>query len=269
MITKDFLLERINARPQLLAAEFFLHLAPKVQDILSLHLMNPASSVTMLTEMFIDYGYTHSSASVRTFFYYIHSIEPENNRTKERPLKVDIFRASLTPDQDESLMEILELPNPSIDTVINYLKQYGYEGSWTSVRNWYLRAKKKGEKAQRLNMLVETYKGVDQNSILYKLLVDSLEQLDRMREVLDMDESDLSAKEVLKVYPAVAREVRSCVEALEKKEQLADFASAEKNGAMYVVEKLLETFKDQPAFYDPIKIVCDGIMTEITTRTRT
>lgn len=161
--------------------------------------------------------------------------------------KVDEFRCGLNPDRDAEFIRIASRPNQNITTIHRWLCDEGYKGSYQSVCNWYSGWKKNGEKAERLNQLTQTYVGVVPEQTLAKIVVEFSGILDIfMEQILTAPSEEIKPGDYLKQLPHVAREIRSCAEAIHQLKYLGDRKEIEMSGVYRLQQELLLTFLDTP-----------------------
>lgn len=161
--------------------------------------------------------------------------------------KVDSFRSTINSDRDAEFIRIASLPNQNITSLHRWLCDEGYKGSYQSVCNWHESWRKSGKKAEALNKLTSEYIGVIPEQALQKILVEFANLLDlSLEQVLSAPDEDIKAVDYLKQLPHIAREVRSCAEAINQLKYVGDRKAAELAGAMRVITELRLIYQDTP-----------------------
>ena len=267
MLTQEQFASKIEENSGLLVTKFYLSLNSAVQNTLETTLVDPKTPIPTVHQIFKDFGYRGSLSAIRYFFYALHGIEPKKNRVKQRPMKVDTFRKTISPEEDSQLMEIVEGFNTRIEDIKTYLESLGFDGSWNCIRNWYIAIKKEGEQAQIINQALTKYEGIDYQGVIYKLLGDSIQQMDQLMTIVrDEPDDDFTASTAVKILPAISREIRSSIELIRRQTNASTALGLEKSGAAYVVEKLLATFAEEPHILLPLQTACEGILKELDSR---
>lgn len=181
---------------------------------------------------------------------------------KPRPTKVDEFRHSLTPEQDDEFIRIAGLPNIAVRDIYGWLVDQNYQGSIRGVYTWFEGHRKAGEKAEKFNQLLESYEGVAAEKVLQKLLVTFTEQLDTAIINLSTANEPLAAGDWLKALPHLGREIRSCVTAMNQLATIRDRKSLEMAGAWRACQELKLIFVDGP-FESALEEAIKSVMTRI------
>lgn len=184
---------------------------------------------------------------------------------KPRPTKVDEFRHSLTPEQDDEFIRIAGLPNIAVRDIYGWLVDQNYQGSIRGVYTWFDSHRRAGEKAEKFNQLLESYEGVAAEKVLQKLLITFTEQLDTAIEQLALSDQPLQAGDWLKALPHLGREIRSCVTAMNQLATIRDRKAIEMAGVYRACQELRLIFVDGPfetALEEAIKSVTTRIENE-------
>lgn len=177
---------------------------------------------------------------------------------KVRQCKLDYIREILSPEQDAELMAIANQPNPQLKKIQELLLSWGYEASLNAISTWYKRHLRSGVKAYELNQKLQDYSGINVPSVLEKLLVDAISEIDNITEKVSVS-TTIDDKEYLRALPGLRRTAIQAIETYGRVNQLQEKQEIEFSGALKLANALRETFKNTE-FELPLETALEGAM---------
>ena len=184
---------------------------------------------------------------------------------KPRPTAVDEFiTESFTQDETDELNRIAALSNTRARDIHDYLSEYGFTGSLSSVYSWWNRVRKTGQKAETFNKLLEDYQGADTTRILNKVVVVLHNQLDDCLSRLETSQP-AHPKDYLRLIPELGRNILAISQFVEQSNGIKDRRDLELGGAARALQELRLIFADSPfeeALEEGIKSVMQRLEAE-------
>lgn len=184
---------------------------------------------------------------------------------KPRPTAVDEFiTESFTEDELSELHRIASLPNTRARDIHEYLGEFGFNGSLSSVYSWWHRVRATGQKAEVFNKLLEDYQGADHTRILYKAVVVLNNQLDDCVTRLETS-PPAHPKDYLRLIPELSRNLLAISQFIEQNTSIKDRRDLELGGAARALQELRLIFADSPfeeALEEGIKSVMQRLEAE-------
>lgn len=166
---------------------------------------------------------------------------------KNRPTAVDLFRQTLSKEDDVELMELTKLPGTAITVVYQWLLGHGYRNSLTSVYNWHKQNRAIGAEAAKLNAACEAYEGLEPEKILNRIMVSYTNLLEiSLREINLPGSPKIEAQEYLRLLPSLSREIRGTVAASNQLQYISDRRLIEREGAHRMSQELQAIFAGGP-----------------------
>lgn len=184
---------------------------------------------------------------------------------KQRPTAVDEFvTENFTEDELEELNRISGLPNTRARDIHEYLGEFGFTGSLSSVYSWWNRVRATGAKAERFNQLLEDYQGADHTRVLNKVVVVLHNQLDDCLTRLETS-APAHPKDYLRLIPELGRNILAISQFIEQNSNIKDRRDLELGGAARALQELRLIFADSPfeeALEEGIKSVMQRLEAE-------
>ncbi len=161
---------------------------------------------------------------------------------KPRPTAVDLFRESLSAEDDAELMKLVKLPGTPITTVYEWLVSHKYPASLSSVYNWHKQHRAIGAEAAKINAACEAYEGLQPEKMLNRIMVLCTNLLEMGLEQINLPGNPIEAQEYLRLLPSLCREIRGTAAALNQLRYISDRRLIELNGAHRMAQELRAIF---------------------------
>jgi hypothetical protein len=161
---------------------------------------------------------------------------------KNRPTAVDLFRQTLSSEDDAELLELAKLPGTAITTVYEWLVGHGYRNSLTSVYNWHKQHRAIGAEAAKINAACEAFEGLQPEKMLNRIAVLCTNLLEMGLKEINLPGNPIEAQEHLRLLPSLCREIRGTVAAINQLQYISDRRLTELNGAHRMAVELRAIF---------------------------